>query len=80
MAKITASPPVPPDDAPDRAPEREREPDAPVEEPEPREPPAEASTLGAFAEEGKEPAPTWDPKYRSALDNPKHPLHHLRNA
>jgi hypothetical protein len=86
MAKITASPPVPPDDAPDDAPHERRdqrrdEPDqVPAEEPEPREPPAEASTLGAFAEEGKEPAPTWDPKYRSALDNPKHPLHHLRNA
>jgi len=78
MGKITNSPPVPPDEAPDQTPERER--DVPVEEPVEREPPAEASTLGAFPEEGKDPEGTWKPEYRSALDNPRHPLHHLRNA
>jgi hypothetical protein len=45
---------------------------APVEEPTP---------------EGDEPAPVnedeslaWHPSFRSMLDHPAHPLHHLRNA
>lgn len=76
MTKHTASaPPVPPDEAPDQAP------DVPVEDPpEEREPPAEASTLGSIAVEGEEPEPTWKPEYRSAMDNPRHPLHHLKDA
>lgn len=74
MAKITTHTPVPPDepDVPDDVP--------PVEPDEEREPPAEASSLGSVSVDGEEPAPTWHEGYRSALDNPRHPLHHLKDA
>jgi len=59
----------------------EPEPDEEAPPPPPDEehlPPADASSLRA--PDAAADAPTWNPEYRSALDNPRHPLHHLKDA
>lgn len=71
-----AHPPIPPDPAPDE--------ERPTEEPATEEPddeesggPVDASTLQRIPDPDR---PTWKPEYRSAMDNPRHPLHHLKDA
>lgn len=73
MVKHTAA--AAPEPAPEEVPEDET---VPYTEPEPEPEPEGAAPLSAsdFDAQGD----TWQPSYRSALDNPTHPLHHLRNT
>lgn len=71
MVKHTAA--AAPEPAPEEVPEDET---VPYTEPEPEPEGAAPLSASDFDAQGD----TWQPSYRSALDNPTHPLHHLRNT